>query len=747
MKISSYILSILCLLSFNLKGQSVQLLKAEGKIPKEFITPSTKKYKKQVKELTDKKSKTKNKKNKKQFLLESNFAVDDILQSGMVLFNDPATVYVNEVLKNLPFDDRKLVRKKPRAYVLNSGAVNAFATDQGIIFVTLGLLANLENEAQLAFILAHELVHVKHQHAVDKFIKSKDIDKESRNINKVAVDRNMFKKSMYSRHLEEEADEEGLALFLKSDYDPEVILNTFKILYYSYLPFDEVEMKRSIFEDQHYILPKKLWLDTLNTISPMVEDAEEEKKSSHPSSSKRMAKLKDKIVGLDNAGKKAFILPKNRFSTIQKRAKYQIPFLNLYAENFAEAIYTSHLMLQEFPDDLELKKVIAKSLYMVAKYKNHKEFDSEIKFFIKPKDFTVEGASHQIYNLLTEIDSKELSILALKYNWSLIQLSDDDKEVSVMLDDMFVEFAKHFDSLAEFENTTKVTKPAKTTKPAKEVEKSDEEKTKLEKIEEKTAEKSVEDDAYWAKAFVSEVKDKSFVEHYEKGLKELENREEDTDFYKSSEGRKAWAKRRKKENKRGKSLGIKKVVVVNPFYLSVDARRNKGIQYIRSEEKQTYFSKAIEKYSGLTKVKTEVLDISDFSQKNIKEFNEVAEVNHYFSQQMNHFDLSLTQGYNQNEIDAIAEKYGTEYFLWTGVISLRQKTQWSSLATGLLAPYVLPILIPVVLSPDYDMLYYAILFDVKTSRRSVLKMDYFDKKDSKAILNAHIYDVFHQIGK
>ena len=125
----------------------------------------------------------------------------------------------------------------------------------------------------------------------------------------------------------------------------------------------------------------------------------------------------------------------------------------------------------------------------------------------------------------------------------------------------------------------------------------------------------------------------------------------------------------------------------------------------------------------------------------------MAEVNQYFSQQMNHIDLSLTPGYNQKQINAIAEKYGTDYFLWTGVISLREKSNWSSLAYGILIPYVLPLLIPYAVTPQYDMLYYAILFDVKTGRRSIIKMDYFEKKDSKAILNSHIYDVFHQIGK
>ena len=49
--------------------------------------------------------------------------------------------------------------------VLDSPVVNAFALPGGYIYVTRGLLANLENEAQLAVVLGHEIGHVARQHA------------------------------------------------------------------------------------------------------------------------------------------------------------------------------------------------------------------------------------------------------------------------------------------------------------------------------------------------------------------------------------------------------------------------------------------------------------------------------------------------------------------------------------------------------------------------------------------------------
>ena len=716
-----YIVLILgCFFQLNLFSQSPDLLKATGSIPEEFISRSTNKYKKQVETLSSKKSSKKDKKSRKQFLLESNFLIDDILQTGMVLFNDPASIYANDVLNKLPIENKGLLRKKPRVYILNSAAVNAFATDQGIIFVTLGLLSKLENEAELAFILSHELIHIQHRHSINKFVHSKSIDKKNDknkdNINQVAINRDIFKKSLYSRKLEEEADEEGLELFLKSDYNPQVILNVFKILNYAYLPFDNEVFEKDFFEDANYQFPDHLWLDTLNEISPMeTASIKEDKSATHPSSQKRLKALKSRIDGLSSDDKKSFLVSEDRFQVIKEKARYQIPYLNLYARNFPEAIYTSYLLLKKYPNDIELKKVIGKALYLSAKYKNHSFSDEEETDYIDE----IEGESQQVYHFMSSLKKKELSILAIKYNWNLLQEAPNDNEVKQITEDLFTELADHFSNLNDFMNASKP-----------------------------IAKDTAEENRYWHYAFVKELENESFVQYHKDGIEKKEDRSSRIKYYDSAEGRKKYEKILSKEKRQGKSLGIDKIVIVNPFYLSLDERKNKGVQYIRGEVKQEYFSKALDKYSKLSNVEVSMLDVHSLSESNVDKFNDITAINHYFSQQLNHYSLTLTPSFHQNEIDAIAQKYGTDYFLWTGVIALREKNDsWKQLIPGILAPYVIPFLIPSIITPKYDMLYYAILFDVKTGRNEVLKMDFFDKRDGKTLLNAHIYDVFYQIGR
>ena len=51
--------------------------------------------------------------------------------------------------------------------ILNSAEQNAFAAPGGYIFITVGLLKTLKNEAELAGVLAHEVAHVTKQHMLE----------------------------------------------------------------------------------------------------------------------------------------------------------------------------------------------------------------------------------------------------------------------------------------------------------------------------------------------------------------------------------------------------------------------------------------------------------------------------------------------------------------------------------------------------------------------------------------------------
>lgn len=78
--------------------------------------------------------------------------------------DNPAIInYVNRVGSFVgtysDYPDRRYM-----VHILNTDQVNAFACPGGYILITMGLLKNVKNEAELAAILGHEVAHVGRQH-------------------------------------------------------------------------------------------------------------------------------------------------------------------------------------------------------------------------------------------------------------------------------------------------------------------------------------------------------------------------------------------------------------------------------------------------------------------------------------------------------------------------------------------------------------------------------------------------------
>jgi Zn-dependent protease with chaperone function len=94
-----------------------------------------------------------------------------------------------------------------RVLVLADVERNAFALPDGTIVVALPLLVAFENEAQLAFVLAHEIVHVARRHS----LLSARYD---------ALTASHVERMRMSRRTEAEADRGAIRLMLAAGYDP-----------------------------------------------------------------------------------------------------------------------------------------------------------------------------------------------------------------------------------------------------------------------------------------------------------------------------------------------------------------------------------------------------------------------------------------------------------------------------------------------------------------------------------------------
>ncbi len=158
--------------------ENYQSLEAKGKIPQDFLKRTSQVYEGRRKRNIDSGNR-KTEKNKEDFDLMTSFYLRQLLWSGNVLFGDDVSIYVQEVgekvLENYPN-----LKGKIRFYVAKDYAANAFTTPEGIIFINLGLIARLASEAQLAYIISHEITHYVKKHSINQFLFNKEIEKQNK---------------------------------------------------------------------------------------------------------------------------------------------------------------------------------------------------------------------------------------------------------------------------------------------------------------------------------------------------------------------------------------------------------------------------------------------------------------------------------------------------------------------------------------------------------------------------------------
>jgi predicted Zn-dependent protease len=145
------------------------------------------------------------------------------LESGMRgwAVEDPRdTKYVSDVAALLLPN----VRRKDipyRFHVVESPSINAFAMPGGHIYVLRGMMDFLQNEAELAAILGHEMAHVDLRHCVERYQYEHALKRAGAGEAGRALDRARILVTMgYNQYQELDADSEGARLAVDGGYYP-----------------------------------------------------------------------------------------------------------------------------------------------------------------------------------------------------------------------------------------------------------------------------------------------------------------------------------------------------------------------------------------------------------------------------------------------------------------------------------------------------------------------------------------------
>ena len=176
--------------------------------------------------------------------------LDERFEKEGAVYHDPALdAYLTRVGTTVT-RDQKLENVEWKFRALRDPVPNAFALPNGSIYINTGLLALLDDENQLAAVLAHEVTHVSHRHTylrnrtVRKTVLAINILNTISNWNPLAgapglainlianISPFMLTLSIYgySRDQEKEADLEGLKIASAAGFVPDGMPNSFKAM-------------------------------------------------------------------------------------------------------------------------------------------------------------------------------------------------------------------------------------------------------------------------------------------------------------------------------------------------------------------------------------------------------------------------------------------------------------------------------------------------------------------------------------
>ena len=330
-----------------------------------------------------------------------------LVESGLLVYGSPMNKYVEKVADNLLESHYRTLRQELRFYILRRSDVNAYSYANGMIVVTTGLLAQLQNESELAFILAHEIAHYAEKH-LEKEKKVKKKDKK--------YDVGGFLRMVRSREQETEADRIAFERYYQnSKYSYEALDGVFDVLQYSYLPFDEVEFERAFVESEYYTFPDKYFISAVTPIRSREDYVDT--LLTHPNLAKRREWIANQVERKSDENRSHFLQSEELFYKLRHQARCETINIDLTFHQYDAALYNTYVLLDENPNDPFLCQAWVAGIYGFAMHK----LEGNGNDYITKSDL-VEGEQQRLSHFLSKISRDECALLALRFAWNYAKI-------------------------------------------------------------------------------------------------------------------------------------------------------------------------------------------------------------------------------------------------------------------------------------------------------------------------------------
>lgn len=699
-------------------------LKSQGTLPDIFTQDMRKVVQQDIIELN--KSKEKDKTLKSTYYTEANYEISKIVKSGNALINDEVSMYLNK-LADVLLKNNLTLRQQLHIFAMKSPVVNAYSYDKGYIFLDIGLIAQAETEAQLAYVLSHEISHYTKKHNIQGYVQNKKVDRD--NYSGKSYDDKLLEKCQYSKEYESEADLEGFKLFEATEYNYNQAEKAFDVLQYAHLPFELVEFKKSFLETDHFKIPASYQLKDVSSIKN--NSNEDDSKSTHPNTAKRKLAIGELIKARSNKGRVNYLYDEKQFLYIRDLARFELCRLYLKNRDYPNAFYASYILLQKYPDNQYLTEVMAKCLYAVSLYdKGDLRYNSDSYLPDGIKSYSdVESYPQQVYYLMAKMPSNEWTFMSLNYVYRAHKKFPKSAVLESMSDSLFKLTKDVSWGIVDFVRTNKKEEP-KAEAIQKDTASAEGTKSKTDLIATIQKENNFKnyDTAYYKDMFVDLfMSDKEFVSKFPAASSNnVSGSGGFSDYKPGSHSDDYTTTKKKKKKKKGKGDNIKnevqieKVLLLEPFYVQIDRANDESIDHVASEIKQENFIETVKTAAELQNFQIVALDPGLVTANDVAKVNDYSVLNDWFYEKFdgdrNSDDVPI---FNTDEINKLITKYGTPYVMKTGVITLKggRKRTW----------------------------FYTSIIDLKTNREVYKLYELFGEKDNKDLVNAKVYQAFFEL--
>ena len=745
-----------CLISFASIGQidfnNYTSIQSEGPLPDDFSIALQERLAKEMEVDYDMSPRQKS-----YFVENKAVAIDNLLHSGLVLFGDPLTKYVEEVAEKVLVDSPELLSELT-FFTLRSNATNAFVTGEGMVFVTIGLLSQIVSESDLAMVLSHEIAHYEESHILQSFENIITID----NDRKIKFDKKIEQLSEYSKNHELEADELGIIRYLNAGYPRQNVKQVFDILMYSHLPIDEISITEDILAGDLAYIPQEFFPKESNPIK--VDEDYDDSKSSHPNIKNRKENAQS-ILDKETAagGDQEFKLGEDRFNDMRDIARFERVQNWLYANEYVNCLYEIAVLETQYPTNKHLQLCKAQAWCGLAVYSAESELS---ECYHKPSK--VEGESHTIHYVFNELSSEDVRVLALRNIIDAKKILPNNQEVIEMeriaVRQLLKKKVKWDDfstltfeaALSKVNSMNQADSSASSTSTI--IDENSEEWKKLSKYEKiklkEQATGTINSDTklqvkgeidstdfrfYALSDYIgnSEIL-KSEIEKFELKEKEEEELEEELDQL----SKRDYKKRIKEEETKELHLGLESVVFVEPLAAEYT---NKGFDPIKSADLQLKFVEAIDKSADQQGMNATQLSKYKMVNLGTDGYNQRAALQRYINQFANieSEDIFVT---DYQIINQITEQYNTENVVFS-LIEHSYEPDLNAL-TMLAFVYFPPAIlfyIPAKLALAHDVKMSILVFNAKKGSVETYTNYYFQIKPSKTAIELHMYDLLMQL--